>query len=202
MKRHKQRKRLIVAVAGLFLCNGVFDPILAQTAKIGKANHQKGILTGRVFAITKGGDLKPARIATVHILFYGGADTAGTVYVQETMKATDAFSAELQKNRGDWSERYACLKELGIYSSTMLKVMEWSESKQIYDQVVNLQTDEEGFFSITLPPGIYIVTARGRAGANQAVWDTSLSGDVTLKPGSHLDVKLSSPSKSCPDSSD
>jgi hypothetical protein len=173
-----------------------------QAVKGRATKSTAGVLAGRVFAITNRGDLKPARIANIRIFQLNGINstkekTAGLVYLEETNKATEAYTAELEKDGVNWSEKSTCLKSLTIYSSTLVKVLEWVEANAKFKQVTIAQTDESGNFSVALAPGEYIVTVRGRAGYNEAVWDTSPLNNPVVKAGGRTQIKLSSPDKSC-----
>ncbi len=186
-------------------------------AAIGTANGQHtqhkaassimGSLSGRVFAITQSGDLKPARMAEVYILFSSGVtrdgkaiesgDTANIVFMGAHHDATTLYLEQFNANY-QWTEKEACMKDLATFHPSMIKALAWAEDHKKQNQFVTTQTDEDGNFSASLPVGRYEVYVRGRAGFNEALWDTELDY-VAIQPGAHVVLKLPSPSTSCLD---
>jgi len=156
-------------------------------------------VTGRVFAITAGGDLKPARIADVYIFFMSGSgDTAGHIYYRESGRAIEAFSKDLDASGGTWTQKMICLKQLYMFQPVLLKVLDWAEANKKMSQITILKTDEDGNFTTTLAPGAYTIAIRGRAGFDEALWESGPLNDISVSPNHNLDLKFSSPSQSCP----
>jgi hypothetical protein len=66
----------------------------SQHVQTKAAASTKGTLSGRVFAITGGGDLKPARMADVYILFAFNVTRDGKAIESEDFKADNIFMQE------------------------------------------------------------------------------------------------------------
>jgi len=109
----------------------------------------------------------------------------------------EQYIKELEVNP-QWSEKMACMKDLATFRPAIIKTMDWAEAKNKPSQILKVQSDEEGNFSASLPPGKYHVLVRGRAGFNEALWNSGLEY-VDIHPASHTEIKLSSPDKSCVD---
>src|SRR5580698_8554008 len=88
--------------------------VSAQQKQPSKSAAKPGIVSGRVFAITKSGDLKPARLAKVYLFYESGSkgtdpDTAGLTWtlnlakgLEENNNASEARNkvlADLDKER-------------------------------------------------------------------------------------------------------
>jgi hypothetical protein len=195
---------LALSVGAMAQSTGSLSP---QHTPIKTAASTRGTLSGRVFAITQGGDLKPARMADVYILFSAGVtrdgkavdvgETADLVFMGAHNDLQEQYIKEFQANP-QWSEKMACIKDLATFRPAMIKTMDWAEAKNKSSQIVKTQSDEDGNFSASLPPGKYHVLVRGRAGFNEGLWDSGLE-NVDIHPGSHAEIKLSSPDKSCLD---
>ncbi|MGA2851348.1 MAG: carboxypeptidase-like regulatory domain-containing protein [Terracidiphilus sp.] len=190
---------------------------MGLVALIGTANGQytqhkaasplMGSLSGRVFAITKSGDLKPARMADVYILYSSGVardgksvdvgETPELVFLKEQNHAQALYVGEIGKNT-QWSEKETCMHDLATFRPSMIKALGWVVDHKKKNQIVTTQTDEDGNFAAPLPVGKYHVYVRGRAGFNESLWDTDLDY-VSIQPGAHVVLKLSSPSTSCLD---
>jgi len=98
-------------------------------AAVGTANGQHsqhkaassimGSLSRRVFAITKAGDLKPARMADVYILYASGVardgksvdvgETAELVFMEEQNHAQALYVGEIGKNPNGQKGKRACM---------------------------------------------------------------------------------------------
>lgn len=189
------------------LCVVTAGTVNGQHAPTKTAAPMRGTLSGRVFAITQGGDLKPARMADVYILFLEGVtrdgrsvdvgETADLVFMGAHNDLQEQYIKEFEANP-QWSEKMACIKDLATFRPAMIRTMEWAEAKNKPSQIVKAQSDEDGNFSASLPPGKYHVLVRGRAGFNEGLWDSGLE-HVEIHPGSHTEIKLSSPHTSCLD---
>ena len=176
--------------------------VLAQTkAPKTQVAPRTGKLTGRIFAITSGGDIKPARLANLY-LFYQ-YDTSAHSTKQEDYNLAAAHI---------WNESYVsalkkfspvpvdsvCERKLLVYQEALIAVMTWASSDiNKIRQVVRGQADEEGLINMPdVPSGTYILVAFGRAGFNDAVWVLD-SGEVVVKPGMESTVKAASPAHPC-----
>jgi hypothetical protein len=222
------------AVLVLWICSlGAIAQVTTQSQKAATAkprprksiNLKPASLSGYVFAITEGGDIKPARIADVY-LFYShppagsslqaGGTSPETVYAADIFKDvlsnSDAQAQLRLKSSPGAPESVRCPFFLGSYVHAVAKTLDWADTKQ--SQVVFGTTDEEGKFTVSLPPadltdvtfedglprgnsvfapGLYLVIVRGSAGFNDAVWQS----EVTLRSGESLNIKLSEPARAC-----
>jgi hypothetical protein len=151
--------------------------------------HQQ--VTGKVFAITGGGDLKPARMARVYLL--QGCEHGPCASLTYMNKLGDKLRAQLKAH--DFSCRVDLLTRLDALKETLT---EWSTKSDNAIQVQFGSTDEEGVFQFqkVLPNSEpYFVLVSGRAGANDAWWQ----GEVKVDPGKDATTKLGSPEKACLD---
>jgi hypothetical protein len=194
---------LLFALAWAFAQKAAPNP----AKKTATAPTKPGIVSGRIFAITKGGDIKPARMANVHLLYYHQRKTAselerneensvGGEWLDRKIKATDDYIKELSEDKIDPSSSIGCRKELlAIYAMPLSKIIVWGLDQNKDRQILQTEADEEGNFKIIVPrPGVYILLANGRAGFNEAFW---YSLDVLVKPGTETPIKLGSPEKAC-----
>lgn len=169
------------------------------------ARVKAGAVSGRVFLITEGGDLKPARLANVY-LFYGGVEgtkeregdaparSALEAWHAGLLKEAESLTAELGKPEAlQWSESLSCLKDLHTYAKALVATLQWSQDNKKTDQVLSTEADEEGNFKISLTPGFYILAVKGHAGFNDAFWSKS----ILVKSGAEIALKLSAPEKAC-----
>jgi hypothetical protein len=108
-------------VAGGVAANG-------QHATAKRAASTQGTLSGHVFAITAGGDLKPARMARVYILFYDmpildTEDTADVIYENAHLKAQDQYIKDLDAYAitNQWTEKETCMRDLDTFQPAMSK---------------------------------------------------------------------------------
>ena len=158
-----------------------------------------GSVSGRIFLITKGGDLKPARMAHVFLFFEhgpgsaavmsaGGGYTPGLIYLKENLELTE------DANKSGASVR--CRSDLLNADKAALATVDWAREHKLTAHALILDADEEGNFSMgKITPGVYELVARGRAGVNDAYW----LQEITVKPGEKTEVKVSSVEVSCAD---
>ncbi len=201
----------------------VILPVVMPTAvaqqKTAGAAPKPGVVSGRVFAITQGGDIKPARMAKVYLLWkYQGLkaaleeekkgkklECAGLTFGRQRNKAMEANLAESERDAAAgnyWSDSLRCSKDLGAVDDAILATRQWCLDQKKMNQIPMADADEEGNFRITgVRPGVYDVIARGRAGFNDAFWDIgdpdSGLHDITVVAGTEITIKLASPEKSC-----
>lgn len=161
-------------------------------------------VSGRVFGITSSGDLKPARMVHIYLVYKGRSEryeenTAGSTYEVESLdRIKKAMEDELETMRNhpgvEVDENLSCRREMVTHDEAMLSTMKWVQENKKLKQLLATDADEDGIFYITrVPAGRYTLVARGQAGANDAFW----SSEITLKPGGSISVKLSAPEKSC-----
>jgi len=190
----------------------------AQQKTASQSTHTPGIISGRAFAITKAGDIKPARMADV-FLFYmfgsvkeanqAGLNTAGLAWLDNRNKETEKHTQELtdmmkrnearsdSENHETWSDSQRCRKEYLVYVNATAATLDWTTDKSKWWQVVIGHANEEGTFRVTVHrSGTYVVVVHGRAGLNDAFWITDL---VKVTPDMETVLKLSSPEIACLD---
>src|SRR5436189_1122875 len=139
--------------------------------------------SGRVFLITQGGDLKPARLSKVYFLYSGslqhGAEdnTATSVFISAQAsrfsKGSDELKAGMKYDGGSGgNERLICLTQLAAVDEGLMATIDWVRANKRLKEIVISSTDEDGWFRAKVPFGIYDLVVRGRAGANDAYWAT------------------------------
>jgi hypothetical protein len=166
-----------------------------------QAAPKTGKLTGRIFAITSGGDIKPARLATLYLFYQWDASVHSSKQEDYNLAAAHVWSESYLsalKNFAPFPVENACQRRLLTYQEALLAVMTWANDdiKRIR-QVVRGQADEEGLINMPdVPSGTYILVAFGRAGFNDAVWVLD-SDEVVVKPGMETAIKAASPAHSC-----
>ena len=188
---------------------------LLVLATIAGAQQQKspsakaGVVSGSVFAITGGGDLKPARMADVYLLYkYRSVkvananpedmDSAGMAWMDNLSKTLEEHTKALAAEGMGWSDKMDCLKSLQVYHDALSQTRDWASAKHKGWQILTTEADENGVFKIAVPhPGIYTILASGHAGFNDAFWYDMMELGVVVNPGATTTVKLSSPAKSC-----
>lgn len=173
-----------------------------------------GVVSGRVFAITAGGDLKPARMAKVYLLSWEGGNTsAAYVYTEAITKGLRDLKVELLGPEPDladmpyvvgapsppspistMSESQICQRQLLVYDLAILAAMKSEVSQKRTGRILSDQADEEGNFKMNVEPNEYSLVGSGRAGFNEARW---AKDSVTVEPGAETSVKLAAPEKAC-----
>jgi hypothetical protein len=180
----------------------------AQKLSSGHPTRKLGSISGRVFAVTKAGDLKPARFA--HVYVFGDLpnplhESAQTVFLQGTIDGENRLARWI-KATDNYSEAVVCQKGLLIVDESLDKVAQWVEQNKMYSQLKGTDADEEGKFRVSgVASGTYTVVIRGRAGINDAYWQADvfvgLDGKVTEFAGGAAtqvaEVKLGSPKEAC-----
>lgn len=183
------------------------------------------IVSGFVFALTEGGDIKPARMAKVYMLYSRPAERPPAQPIDQVssgVSAEDVFAMEVRNEEAEekvWEADKPYLKDLTICHATLERVsrgaivdtLKWGHEHM--SEIIFGDTDEDGRFEVTIPPpdlegaslepsptgetafapGVYLVVVIGSAGFNDAVWE----GEVTVKPGESVTIKMSAPTKAC-----
>jgi hypothetical protein len=181
-------------------------------------------VSGYVFAVTKGGDIKPARMASVYMFYSRPVETPASQLVDQSpdgMNAADVFAREVVKGeeRGKAKvqgkpylrDSTICNTMLAeMYSGAIVATLDWGNTHQT--QVVFGDTDEEGKFEITFPPDLKDATFEQGAPHDgvfaPGVYHIVVNGaagynnavwetDVTVNPGDALKIKVSDPTKAC-----
>jgi hypothetical protein len=161
-----------------------------------EAQSKAGVITGKIFLITRSGDLKPARLAMVFLLDEhaggnGGKDSAAVLYLHTKIENMKTSFHQL----ADPDENISCPTSLLVFDKSLKSTLEWNE-KEHKDQIEITETDEDGAFRFSgVRPGEYLILAKGHAGANQAYWEQ----DAIAAPGKEVAIKLASPAKACLD---
>jgi len=177
-----------------------------------------GVVSGRVFAITKSGDLKVARLARVYMFYMSAGkdvvipaeweqgDPAQLQWLQEHLKASKEGTTmqealyENEKKKGyprseEQVEGSRCRQQLLLYAKAIIAVREWGIEQHKAGQILSIDADEEGNFKIQVPyPGTYGLIARGRAGFNEAFWTMD---NFLVEQGTETVVKVGSVEEAC-----
>jgi hypothetical protein len=154
-------------------------------------------LSGKVFAITKGGDVKPALLARVYLFTINNPINE---WMRSNILARDQYAATVEailakyptlvssSDRGLVPEN--CRALLGDVDKTI------GNDQQIAPEVgpaYIAETDETGSFKIGLvKAGDYSVVVRGRAGSNDVLWV-----DKAAIAGTTQALKLHSVAEAC-----
>jgi hypothetical protein len=181
-------------------------------------------VSGYVFALTEDGDLKPARMAKVYLLYSRAAGEPAAALVDKSSEtAADVFRKEvligLDKEK-DWEkdkhveDATACRAILNFgYQGAIVDTLHWGSDGHI-SQFVMGDTDEDGKFEISIPPYPDEKDASiGPTPQGDTVWapgvylvfvfgsagynDAVWEDEVTVKPGETVKVKLAAPTKAC-----
>jgi Polysaccharide lyase family 4, domain II len=151
-----------------------------------------GVVAGKIFAITVGGDVKPAALAKVKLLtpdavaqiFPSGVPNPQASIHQMQIMKVDAIFIE-----------GAELDGLHQLQTTYDKAANLAIEKP--ELITSTEADEYGAFTLTnVKPGKYSLVAFGHAGLNAAVWMEDITVD---KKHGTTDERLNSPKGSCPD---
>ena len=221
--------KCLVFALFLALCIGALNISLAQTnATKTKTNSTQrapsqrptqppkplppstATLTGKVFAITNGGDLKEARFASLSLLTGDSATQfkSTLLQVQAKVAAAEAKAQErplAERNSGtlfdhdaiEFAEIRRKLTCANSFEEIAQKVVDLAKQDVLtkQDTLISAKTDEEGLFNVVgLKLGAYTVVAQGKAGANSAVW---MEDVVVLENGKNSPLKMHSPVLAC-----
>ncbi len=199
-----------VLLTALILSSAVAQQKAApRKAQPKPAQSKPGAISGRVFAITGSGDLKPARMAKVYVLYFQFLNVAqatdqdaeearnsvGMAWLKESGRAAQQYLEELKSDGGSWTDSISCRKRLLSYDRALMETLKWGEVENLTGQILRADADEEGNFKIgTVRPGRYILVVRGRTGLNDALWSKD---DIAVESGAETAVKLASPERAC-----
>jgi hypothetical protein len=169
-----------------------------------------GALTGKVFAITKGGDVKPALMA--HVYLYSESPYKGTVdpmgeLIQSLLKNDRTYEESLtsivekadKKEEGNpYDDKLRRHHELDIKLSeschNFLRDIDdsISSNSRIGFPFYSTDTDETGVFNLSrIKLGKYWIVVRGQAGSSDVLW----VDEIVVKGATT--IKLSSVAKAC-----
>lgn len=181
-------------------------------------------VSGYVFALTKGGDLKPARLAKV-LMFYSRAigESADQVVGKraDAASAADLFAREvingLEEARAFLADK-PYLKDTTIcnnmltrgYEGAIVKTVDWGQDHQT--QIIFADADEEGKFEITVPPSLKDVSFEAGVPRDHVfapgvylVVASGMAGynnafwksEVKIEPGVTVKLRMSEPEVAC-----
>lgn len=193
---------------------------LAQTKTTGTrpaTRPRAATVSGRVFAITKSGDLKPARMASVYLLLFDAPrkgeddDSLLLEWRREELWAAQAENEGVTADNAEWArggwavsadymQQHWCLRTLKLTREALRRTLAWAEAHHKMSEVLMTRADEEGNFELAVPrPGVYDIFASGQAGFNDAFWHGvgGAANSVTVEAGSAYALKLASPETAC-----
>ena len=158
-----------------------------QSAKPSQNSAQavRGSISGRVFAITNAGDLKPARFAKVYLISGKGDknhDSAVTAYIRRHVELLTDRTAKAQRQlesgnvTGMSTEEINCDTDLLDVTESLAAAVKWGEENKLYSAVQSSKTDESGDFHISgirLDPstGNSVQTVNPATGAKIVAWE-------------------------------
>jgi len=185
--------------------------VIASAQQKSSSASNAGVVSGSVFAVTQGGDLKPARMANVYLFYvfrsvkWANAhpedeDSAGSAWLDNSTKGLEEMTKEeAAMDERAWNKNWHCHRELLAYSNALLDTRKWASANGKEWQILTTTVDENGVFKVRVPrPGRYIIVASGHAGFNDAFWDAPGSADeIDVASGTTMTVKLSSPQVAC-----
>jgi len=182
-------------------------------------------VSGHIFALTKGGDLKPARLTKVY-MFYSraGGDSPDQIVDKNTdlTFAADIFAKEVVNGLEEarmWQADKPYLQESTICNSTLVrgyvgavvKTVKWGQDHQTQDLFG--ETDEEGKFEITVPrspqdvysfeagaPHDYVFAPGvylAVASGMAGYYNAFWESEVRIQPGETVKVRMSTPTMAC-----
>jgi hypothetical protein len=206
-----KRQSSIEYIFGFGLCLivvGVTTLLAGQAKTEAKPDVKSGVVSGRVFVITRAGDLKPARIAKVYLLYVDTDEySAGHFFLTdhekqlgETFKKLSEEHPDTRVFFGNRLQYHICLAALQDYSISLSRTFDLVSLTKKEWQLITRQTDEEGNFKISVPhAGKYALIVFGQAGFNDAFW---IDDSVIVSPGAETTVKMASPVSACVDADD
>jgi hypothetical protein len=141
------------------------------------------------------GDLKPARMPTIYLLYKGQGEHLDPNSVDRQYQLS---SLEAMQKRVDHPSPYdqdlRCRESLLDTDRSLVDTAQWALDNKKAKQMLTTDGDEEGHFRIAkVPVGHYRVVARGQAGASDAYWELV----IVVTAGTSTTAKLASPGKSC-----
>jgi hypothetical protein len=184
-------------------------------------------VSGSVFALTEGGDIKPARMADVYMLYsrpvekfaprQNGQSPVAISAADEFKKAVEhqrENEKALEADKPGMSDDVRCGFTINRLSrGAILETLHWGNDGGHLTEIVTGQTDEEGKFEIvTPPPDLADVTFEPRPRGNIAFapgvylvvvigsagyYNAFWEGEVTLISGQVVKIKLSEPTMAC-----
>jgi hypothetical protein len=149
-----------------------------------------GEISGFIFLITRGGDLKPARLAQVYLFRSDLADAYDTTVVKQRSLEEEGLpeNAEL-----------SCQSRINVYSKAIESALKAAREQDASDAFYLLEADEERRFQLkNIETADYEILVRGRAGGNDGYWSKS----IHIEAGKVTQIKLGEPIVACLDLGD
>jgi hypothetical protein len=168
-----------IALALLMCCSAFAQSKPTTPARV--------LVAGKVFAITNGGDVKPALLARVYLYPPESLNAENvirllTIESEFEQKLKDCCSADpnLASEIEDHCRDSVTTIDDGIKFSIHLDGEPTVKNRQ---GGYSTDTDEAGAFSVRVKPGNYIIVAVGQAGSNVAIWmdKVTVIGTASLK---------------------
>ena len=149
-------------------CNSLYVLILMACVAVPMASQSA--MKGRVFAISRTGDLLPGRMAQG---FLFPCERVKNVAAGEPENVC-AFLLSAEHERNAPCNRYATgstSESRCLYSAAMSSLsdtLEWA--KQHRARIISFYADEEGRFTVSSVEGIFAVYVYGQAGIQDCIW--------------------------------
>ena len=206
VKRVLMKRKVVMRLSGVLALLALATVAGAQQHKSPPANA--GVVSGSVFLITRGGDLKPARMAQVYLLYISGSvkatdansdesSTVGSFWTDSLLIAMDEYDKKYMREGVTWTLSETCRQHLAMYRVALSQTLSWAMSRHKESPVILVNADENGTFKVAAPhSGKYIIIASGHAGFNDAFWEIGIPDRIVVNAGT-TDVKLSSPALAC-----
>jgi len=169
------------------------------------SNSGPGTLKAKVLLVTRGGDLKPARLGSIALLYLRKGDAKEDTVGQKFLDIMAEIHSTGDQFRRDVSSTASnCVRLLGPAAGCqeLLTSIDTKETdalftvfKTIASRALELNffvgsLDEDGACDFSIPlPGWYAVVVSGDAGGNKAFW----MEQVKIESGQEASLKLSSP---------
>jgi hypothetical protein len=148
-------------------------------------------VSGRVFLITMGGDLRPARMARIYIR---DSRTKLDIESLNTDQEIAVSECEAAKRMRPLGLDNIVRSSIEIYKSHLDEMEKLFAADVDQKTSRSIKADEEGRFAIRdLPRGTFVIAAFGRAGVNLGYW----SEELQIQNADQLEVKLSEPKVAC-----
>jgi hypothetical protein len=156
-----------------------------KTSKPAPAAKHTGEVSGFIFLITRGGDLKPARLAQVYLFRSDLAEAYDVTVVKQRSVFEEGLPPDTELR---------CETKIRVYDLAIQSALKAARDQDASDAYHILEADEEGRFQFkNVEPADYEILVRGRAGGNDAYWSKSLHVDA----GKVTQIKLSEPVVAC-----
>jgi hypothetical protein len=162
--------------------------------------HPKGYGVWQPNQPYKGGEI------IIHNGYAYMAMSAGSTGDAPPVFATDKYSHPFHDGTMTWmytgsaselapGESEMCPIRLAMYRDVIFQTLQEASSTHKESQAIVADADEYGMFHVVVShPGKYVILAVGRAGVNDAFWE---SDDIVVNAGATTTVKLSSPVEAC-----